>query len=454
MANERTLPGLGLTAYADKGTDDWHNWVDPDTRLISMYLAGFVKSLDTVLPGTPTLGDIYIVKAGEANEKEIAIWDGAVGSEAWVYIVPRKGHSFYVEDESLNYQWDGTDWAEFAAGGGGGGAGGGALIGMQVFDTAGASTYTPTAGAVKARVIVTGGGGGGGGVDHPASNGAITGTGGQGGSTAISLVDVADIDGLTITVGAGGTAGPASQTVAGAGGESSVGTVVTAAGGGGGEGSETNTAVIDQSAQTMVGDIKLQGGDAGGAEPAQSYSSADFQKPNRMGGAGGNSYWGGAKRGQLTFSGQSKAGLAGVSPGQGAAGACSTYNTSGAIGGVGAPGIVVIEEYGIPEYTITTDTTTAKTLALGDAQTLVEMNNASANVLSIPLDATVAFPIGTVISVTMLGAGTTSITALTDVTLNGVSAGSGDIDAQYSGVSLYKRGTDEWVVQGAIGAVA
>ena len=54
----------------------------------------------------------------------------------------------------------------------------------------------------------------------------------------------------------------------------------------------------------------------------------------------------------------------------------------------------------------------------------------------------------------MLGAGTTSITGDTGVTVNGVSAGSGDMSGQYSAASLRKSATDTWVAVGSIGTVA
>jgi hypothetical protein len=50
------------------------------------------------------------------------------------------------------------------------------------------------------------------------------------------------------------------------------------------------------------------------------------------------------------------------------------------------------------------------TLLLTDAHNYVEMEVASANVLTIPTNATVAFPIGTEIRVTQLGTGQTTIT--------------------------------------------
>lgn len=103
---------------------------------------------------------------------------------------------------------------------------------------------------------------------------------------------------------------------------------------------------------------------------------------------------------------------------------------------------------------VNTQTGTAYTLTLGDANDIVEIDNAGANTVTIPSNAAVAFPIGTVIGVTQLGAGATSVQGDVGVTLNGVSAGSAAIDGQYKGVSIYKRASDEWVMQGAHGTVA
>jgi len=98
-------------------------------------------------------------------------------------------------------------------------------------------------------------------------------------------------------------------------------------------------------------------------------------------------------------------------------------------------------------------TGTTYTLAITDANDIVEMNNASANTVTVPTNAAVAFEVGTIITVSQTGAGTTTVTGDTGVTLNGVSAGSGDLTAQWDGVTLYKRATDVWVMQGAHGGV-
>jgi len=107
------------------------------------------------------------------------------------------------------------------------------------------------------------------------------------------------------------------------------------------------------------------------------------------------------------------------------------------------------------KLTVNAQTGTTYTLALADGGNVVTMSNASANTLTIPTNASVAFPTGTIILVYQLGAGATTITADTGVTLNGISAGSGTMNTQYGGVSLLKIGTDTWVAgNGTLGLVA
>jgi uncharacterized membrane protein len=104
--------------------------------------------------------------------------------------------------------------------------------------------------------------------------------------------------------------------------------------------------------------------------------------------------------------------------------------------------------------TINAQTGTAYTLALADAGAVVTMSNASANLLTIPANATVAFPVGTPIEVRQIAAGVTTIDGDTGVTVNGVSGGAGNIAARWQGVSLLKTATDTWIASGAIGTVA
>lgn len=91
--------------------------------------------------------------------------------------------------------------------------------------------------------------------------------------------------------------------------------------------------------------------------------------------------------------------------------------------------------------------TASYTLVLADANKLIEVNNGSANTLGVPLNATDAFPIGTQILIAQQGAGQTTITPVSGVTLRS-SGGKLKISAQYGVATLIKRATDEWYVAG------
>ena len=93
--------------------------------------------------------------------------------------------------------------------------------------------------------------------------------------------------------------------------------------------------------------------------------------------------------------------------------------------------------------------TSSYTLVIGDADKLVEMNNASANNLTIPLNATVAYATGTQILLSQYGAGQTTVVATGGVTVRS-SGGKLKLTAQYSGATLIKIDTNEWYLFGDI----
>lgn len=96
-----------------------------------------------------------------------------------------------------------------------------------------------------------------------------------------------------------------------------------------------------------------------------------------------------------------------------------------------------------------------KTLALTDANVDQWCNNgATARVLNIPANSSVAFSLGTKIPVLRLGSGTCTIDAPSGVTLNGVNGGSCTISTRYQGALLAKTGTDAWIISGDVSAVA
>lgn len=93
--------------------------------------------------------------------------------------------------------------------------------------------------------------------------------------------------------------------------------------------------------------------------------------------------------------------------------------------------------------------TDSYTLVLGDAGKVVEMNKATANNLTVPLNASVAFEVGTIIELFQYGAGQTTVVATGGVTIRS-SGGKLKLTGQYSAASLRKIATDEWSLVGDI----
>ena len=91
---------------------------------------------------------------------------------------------------------------------------------------------------------------------------------------------------------------------------------------------------------------------------------------------------------------------------------------------------------------------------LGNAYQLVTMNVGSANNFQIPTNASVAYPVGTVINVLQIGTGQTTIQAVTSGTTTINSTGAAPtapkLRARYSAASCIKAATDTWYVVGDI----
>lgn len=88
------------------------------------------------------------------------------------------------------------------------------------------------------------------------------------------------------------------------------------------------------------------------------------------------------------------------------------------------------------------------TLALTDAGERVVMTSATANVVTVPPDSSVNFPINTMIFVGQDGIGTTSIAAGSGVTLK--TAEGLNIGGQYKMASLIKDSANTWLVVGTV----
>ncbi len=103
---------------------------------------------------------------------------------------------------------------------------------------------------------------------------------------------------------------------------------------------------------------------------------------------------------------------------------------------------------------------TTYTLVLADYRKEISLTHATGCAVTIPTNASVAFPVGTRIAIWNDSAGTHTIVGASGVTLNGISGGSrtGTMTVNASGVRggvlLRKIATNAWTVTGAIGAVA
>lgn len=209
---------------------------------------------------------------------------------------------------------------------------------LRVYSTS--TTWTPVNAAKLrgVRVTATGGGGGGAGSDGFASN-ISGGTGGASGATSIEYFTPAMVGASqSITIGAAGTAGPATSAgTGGIGGTTSFGALISAAGGAGGfRVSAAQTALIGEgplgAATPTTGHINLPG----------QFGGKFFRLSGTegSGGDGGASYWGPGGRG----AGSGVAGVAASNAGAGGGGACVNSATALA-GGAGGAGRVVVEEF-------------------------------------------------------------------------------------------------------------
>ena len=114
------------------------------------------------------------------------------------------------------------------------------------------------------------------------------------------------------------------------------------------------------------------------------------------------------------------------------------------VGGLETEGLIVTGTSDIRYKT--NSQSTAYTLVLADTGKIVEMNVGSGNNLTVPLNSSVPFPVGSQITIIQTGSGQTTLVGTGGVTLNG-SPGL-KLRAQWSSATLIKRATDTWVAVG------
>ena len=134
----------------------------------------------------------------------------------------------------------------------------------------------------------------------------------------------------------------------------------------------------------------------------------------------------------------------------------TAVNTNSPLTGGGTSGALTLSyDYAAGSKVTLNAQTATYTVVLADAdQKLVTMSVATANDFLIPTNASVAFPIGSVINVIRIGAGQTTIKAVTSgtttISSTGLSAIAPKLRAQFSAASCIKVATDTWYVVGDI----
>lgn len=105
-------------------------------------------------------------------------------------------------------------------------------------------------------------------------------------------------------------------------------------------------------------------------------------------------------------------------------------------------------------FTVDADATADYTAVLDDQyQVLVPMNKATAVAFKIPTNASVAFPVGTAITILNKGAGTVTISAVTSGTTTVLSSGAvaaAPTLAQYKTAVCIQTAVNVWYVAGGI----
>jgi hypothetical protein len=108
----------------------------------------------------------------------------------------------------------------------------------------------------------------------------------------------------------------------------------------------------------------------------------------------------------------------------------------------------------LPTFTIGAAQTADYTAVLADQYQVLEiMNKATAIAFKIPTNASVAFPVGTAITVLNIGVGTCTISAVTPGTTTVTSAGAVSASptlGQHKSAVCIKLSSDSWVVVGAV----
>lgn len=293
---------------------------------------GSANALTVSLSPAPTLlsiGLVVNVLISSTNTSAATINVNGLGAKSIQYNGVALLGGELLSGSIQSFIFDGTNFQLF------GGVASGKMLAIQVFDTVGTSTYTPTGGTKKIRVTVVGGGGAGGGC--PISGASTFGGAAGGGAGGVARSYISSPGVQTVTVGAGGPAN--SGASGGAGGTSSFGSLLSATGGGGGAYCPPlSTSQVQLGGTSGVG----TGGNLFNGAGAPGGPSVVMTSTNIVTGVGGASFLGG---GGAAISSNGGDGPSSQSYGGGGAGGAVNNSWPAVSGGSGKRGIVIVEEF-------------------------------------------------------------------------------------------------------------
>ena len=109
--------------------------------------------------------------------------------------------------------------------------------------------------------------------------------------------------------------------------------------------------------------------------------------------------------------------------------------------------LAYINQYALPVLLQNQQTGTSYTLVLADASNrIVELSNTAAITVTVPLNSSVAYPVGSQIMLLQTNIGQVTVAGAGGVTVN--SNPGLKLRAQWSSATLIKRATDTWVLVG------
>lgn len=210
------------------------------------------------------------------------------------------------------------------------------FIGLQMITATG--TYVPTSGTTSVFAIGQAAGGGSGGAESGSGDSEMVAGSGGAGETRIGRFVITGS--VSVTIGAVGSAGSSSGGSGGTAGDLIFGSFMTCKGGTSGSGRTVGGVSSNGSTPTGSGGFRIPPI----GNPRSPYHSTVNPSGKTMDGGGGDSWFGRGGRNSFT---SNSAGEVGSGYGSGAGGAVAMTNGSFA-GAAGAPGMLLLLEFGTP----------------------------------------------------------------------------------------------------------